>query len=53
MDELKILKNAFEKIDDALDDWALSNGSEKEGIWYISGIVDMVKELLKGIKKDE
>ena len=49
MDELKILKNAFEKIDDALSDWALSDGSEKEGIWYISGIVEMVKMLLEGV----
>ena len=53
MDELTIYKTAFEKIDEACCDWALSDGSEKEGIWYISGIVDMVKELLKGIKKDE
>lgn len=52
MDELNIYKTAFKKIKDALDDWALSEGSEKDGIWYVSGIVDATQEILKGMKKE-
>ncbi len=51
MDELNIYKAAFSKIKEALEDWALSENSEKEGIWYVSGIVDATLEVLKEVKK--
>ena len=51
MDELNIYKAAFNRIKEALDDWALTENSEKEGIWYVSGIVDATLEILKDVKK--
>jgi hypothetical protein len=51
MDELIILKTAFDMIKNAASDWALTEGNEKDGIWYVSGIVDVTLEILKEVKK--
>ena len=50
MDE-KILKTAFDEIKNALDTWALTEGNEKDAIWYMSGIVETTLAILKEVKK--
>lgn len=50
MDELKIYKTAFTEIKDALKNWALTEGNEKDGIWFVAGIVEVTQEILKDVK---
>lgn len=47
MDKLDVLEAAFEEIRIATTDWALTSGSEENGIWYVAGIVDVTRKLLE------
>ena len=55
MDDTKllILDAAFETINEAVSDWALAEGCEKEGIWYVSGIAEMTKKLFENVRKEQ